>query len=759
MTVRVDAHGRLSTARGRSDQHGAARWEALQAVRMREPMKSGVDYTVTQVSEIFGTNVFNRHVMRTLLPKNVYKALVRCLDQGEQLDPSMADIVANAMKDWALSRGATHFTHWFHPMTEQTAEKHDSFLVSGGPEGGAILEFSGKLLIQGEPDASSFPSGGIRSTFEARGYTGWDPTSPAFLMESTNGKTLCIPTVFCSYSGHALDKKTPLLRSLEALNKQAVRVLHILGNREAKRVISTVGPEQEYFLIDEAFYFARPDIINCGRALFGARPPKGQEMEDHYWGSIKERVLAFMMDAESELYKLGVPVKTRHNEVAPAQFEVAPVFEQSNIATDHNLLLMEVFRKTAQKHGLRCLFHEKPFSGVNGSGKHNNWSMADDEGNNLLEPGSTPLENTQFLVLLTAVVRAVNKYAGLLRSAIAHAGNDHRLGANEAPPAIMSIYLGDRLTEVVNALIAGQKEMKGVDGKVILQFGVSTLPDLPRDDSDRNRTSPFAFTGNKFEFRALGASQSIAFPNTVLNTMVAESLDYIASELEKLVKGGTDINAAAEKVVRETLKENQRILFNGDNYSTEWHEEAGRRGLPNLRNTVESLPELVKDEIKQLFNKYHVLSEDELVGRYNVKVAQFCKTVNIEWLLTKSIARTMILPAALEYQSRLAGTIVQTKAAVTGINLSGEENMLRDLSNKIGELLTALERLEQPMSGSGNGGGHGHGDAESYVMAKFYQDEVIPAMQAVRDAADELEVLVDDSIWPLPKFREMLYIY
>lgn len=747
--------------RSRAQGRGSARWEALQAVRDRQPVRSGVDYTVTPVSEIFGINVFNRHVMRTLLPKNVYKALVRCLDHGEQLDPSMADIVANAMKDWALARGATHFTHWFHPMTEQTAEKHDSFLVSGGQEGGAILEFSGKLLIQGEPDASSFPSGGIRSTFEARGYTGWDPTSPAFLMESTNGKTLCIPTVFCSYSGAALDKKTPLLRSLEALNKSCVRLLHTLGNRAVKRTISTVGPEQEYFLIDEAFYLARPDIINCGRALFGARPPKGQEMEDHYWGSIKERVLAFMMDAESELYKLGVPVKTRHNEVAPAQFEVAPMFEQSNIACDHNLLLMEVFRKTAQKHGLRCLFHEKPFSGVNGSGKHNNWSIADDEGNNLLEPGSTPLENTQFLVLLTAVVRAVNKYSGLLRAGIAHAGNDHRLGANEAPPAIMSIYLGDQLTEVVNALIAGQKEMKGALGKVNLKFGVSTLPDLPRDDSDRNRTSPFAFTGNKFEFRALGSSQSIAFPNTLLNTMVAESLDYINDELEKLVKAGTDINAAAEKVVRETLKENQRILFNGDNYSQEWHEEAARRGLPNLHNTVEALPELIKSEAKELLVNYGIFSEDELVGRYNVFVAQFCRTVNIEWLLTKTIARTMILPAALEYQARVANTIFQTKNAVSSINLSVEENMLRDLTEKISVLLLALERLEQPMNNNGNGGGggHGHGESESYVMAKFYQDEVIPAMQAVRDAADELEVLVDDSIWPLPKFREMLYIY
>lgn len=758
MTLKIDIQGKLSTARGKQNQHAGQRWEALQTVRYREPVKSAVDYTVTPMSEIFGANVFNRHVMRTLLPKNVYKALLRCFDHGEPLEPSMADIVANAMKDWAISKGATHFTHWFQPMTEQTAEKHDSFLVSGAPEGGAILEFSGKLLIQGEPDASSFPSGGIRSTFEARGYTGWDPTSPAFLMESTNGKTLCIPTVFCSYSGHALDKKVPLLRSLEALNKQAVRLVNLLGNKTVKRVTSTVGPEQEYFLIDEAFYLARPDIINCGRALFGARPPKGQEMEDHYWGTIKERVLAFMMDAECELYKLGVPVKTRHNEVAPAQFEVAPVFEESNIATDHNLLLMEVFRKTAQKHGLRCLFHEKPFSGVNGSGKHNNWSLADDEGNNLLEPGNTPLENTQFLVILTAVVRAVHKYAGVLRATIAHAGNDLRLGANEAPPAIMSIYLGDKLTEVVNALIEGQKEIKSADGKVVLKFGVSTLPHLPRDDSDRNRTSPFAFTGNKFEFRAVGSSQSIAFPNTVLNTMVAESIDYLATEIEALVRSGQDVNSAAEKLVRETLKEHQAILFNGDNYAHEWQEEASRRGLPNYHNTIEALPELIKDDVKKLFEKYGVLTDDELMGRYNVRVALFCKTVNIEWLLTKTIARTMILPAALEYQSRLATTIVQTKSAVSGINLAVQENMLRDITDKISELLLALERLEAPTS-SNNGAGHGHGEAESPIMAKFYQDEVIPAMHEVREKADELEVLVDDSIWPLPKFREMLYIY
>lgn len=738
---------RMSSNNGAGDK----RQNAIQTVQERQPVKAAFDYTKTPIAEVFGTNVFNRATMRMLLPKTVYKAVVRCLDYGERLDPALADVVANAMKDWAISRGASHYTHWFMPMTGLTAEKHDSFLTSSGDEG-AILEFSGRNLIQGEPDASSFPSGGIRSTFEARGYTGWDPTSPAFIMESINGKTLCIPTVFCSYSGHALDKKTPLLRSLDAVNRQGLRLLKLLGNAQAQRVICTVGPEQEYFLIDEAFHVLRPDLINCGRALFGARPPKGQEMEDHYWGSIKERVLSFMMDSEAELYKLGVPVKTRHNEVAPAQFEVAPVFESSNIATDHNMVLMEVFKKTAQKHGFRCLFHEKPFTGINGSGKHNNWSLADDQGNNLLEPGSTPYENKQFLVVLTAVIRAVNKYGALLRAGIATAGNDHRLGANEAPPAIMSIYLGDKLKEIVEVIISG-KASPGDKGPRTLAIGIGTLPELPRDDSDRNRTSPFAFTGNKFEFRAVGSSQSIGWPNTILNTMVADSLDYLSTKIEGEMKGGADLMTAVQKIVKETLTENQRIIFNGDNYSKDWHEEAARRGLPNLHNTVEALPVLVSAETKELFKRFNVLSEDELTSRYNVMLEGYCKTINIEALITIQIGTTMILPAAMEYQSRLATAVLQTRNAVQGLELGPQEKLIREVTERINRLKLNLEHLDAIS--------HEVDEGESDLLshARFYQEKVIPAMNAVRTVADELEGLIDDSLWPLPKFREMLYIY
>ena len=756
MTYSATENKKVQSMRSGKSAFSSARRNAVQSVQQRDAVQPSFDFTQHSVADIYGSNVFSRQVMRKLLPKNVYKAIVRCLDFGEKLEPQHADIVANAMKDWATANGATHFTHWFHPMTGLTAEKHDSFLGAISDEGTAILEFSGKTLVQGEPDASSFPSGGIRSTFEARGYTGWDPTSPAFLMESALGKTLCIPTVFCSFSGHALDKKTPLLRSLGAIDKQGTRLLNLLGRKEVKRVNCTVGAEQEYFLIDEAFYLARPDLINSGRALFGAKPPRGQEMEDHYWGSIKERVLAFMMDSEAELYRLGVPVKTRHNEVAPAQFEVAPIFEYSNVAVDHNMVLMEVFRKTAQRHGLRCLFHEKPFSGVNGSGKHNNWSMSDDQGNNLLEPGKTPHENTQFLVVLASVIRAVNKYARLLRATIAFAGNDHRLGANEAPPAIISIYLGDRLSEVVKSIISGKADAGSKAGSIGL--GVSTLPDVSKDDSDRNRTSPFAFTGNKFEFRAVGSSQSIAWPNTVLNTIVAESFDYLANEIEKEVKAGMDVTKAAHKVAKQVLTDNERILFNGDNYSQQWHDEAEKRGLPNLRNTVEALPALADKEAIEVFEKYSVLSKDEVLARYNINLETYCKTVNIEASLTETIATNMILPVALEYQSRVANTIVQTKSAVSGINLSVQEGMLRDIAEKVSQLKTNLEVLESIRR---NDSEEESADDDDDLLghAKFYQNKVIPAMNSVRQVADQLEVIVDDSLWPLPKFREMLYIY
>jgi glutamine synthetase len=752
-TAHHEKRSKYHVSKESSNGHANGRKRAIASMADRQPLSTSIDYTNQPVNEIFGSNVFNRQTMRALLPKGVYKAVLRCLDHGEQLDPAMADTVANAMKDWAIARGATHFTHWFSPLHGYTAEKHDSFLASTVDEG-AMLEFPGKMLVQGEPDASSFPSGGIRSTFEARGYTGWDPTSPAFLMDSANGRTLCIPSVFCSFSGHALDAKTPLLRSLEAISKATVRMLHVIGHKEVKRVNCTVGAEQEYFLIDEAFYLSRPDLINAGRALFGARPPKGQEMEDHYWGSIRERVLAFMMDAEHELYRLGVPVKTRHNEVAPAQFEVAPIFESSNLATDHNMLLMEVFRKTAQKHGLRCLFHEKPFSGVNGSGKHNNWSLADDQGHNLLDPGDDAQENVPFLVVLAAVIRAVDKYAKLLRASIATAGNDHRLGANEAPPAIMSIYLGDSLTKVVDNIISGKAADKKIGATV--KSGVSMLPDILKDDSDRNRTSPFAFTGNKFEFRAVGSSQSIAMPNTVLNTMVAESMDYLADEIDKAAKKGGDIKAAINSVLVKTLSDHKRILFNGDNYSEQWHEEASRRGLANLKNLPEALPVLIEQEAKELFERYDVFKEDELVSRYHILLENYCKVINVESLLTSSMATTMILPAAIEYQTRLATAIVQTKAAVNGINLAHEENMLKDVCEKIARLKTGIENLDTLRHEQR---AEDHIDEEHTAEAKFYQQRVIPAMNEVRTVADELELMVDDALWPLPKFREMLYIY
>src|SRR6516164_5962326 len=562
------------------------RHEALRAIAGAQHKLNRVNFREVHVKDLFGQNIFSEAVQRERLPKPVFKALQRTIKLGAQLDPAVADAVATAMKDWAIEKGATHFTHQFQPMTGLTAEKHDSFLVPTG-DGRAILEFSGKELVRGEPDASSFPSGGIRATFEARGYTAWDPTSPAYILESPNGATLIIPTAFLSWTGEALDKKTPLLRSMEALSTQALRILRLFGNAEARKVFTTVGPEQEYFLIDKHFFYLRPDLLNAGRTLFGTKPPKGQELEDQYFGAIPERVLACMAECEAELFKLGVPVKTRHNEVAPSQYEIAPIFEDSNLATDHQMLVMEVMRKTADKYGLACLLHEKPFAGINGSGKHNNWSMSTDTGENLLNPGDTPHDNAQFLVFCAAVIRAVAKYPELLRVAVASAANDHRLGANEAPPAIISIFLGDQLQDVIDQLEKGGARSSKQGG--FMEIGVSVLPKLPRDAGDRNRTSPFAFTGNKFEFRAVGGSQSISGPNTVLNTIVAESLDFVATNLEKAVNAGKDLNRAIQELLPGIIKESRKVFFNGDNYSPDWHKEAEQRGLPNLRNTVDAL--------------------------------------------------------------------------------------------------------------------------------------------------------------------------
>ncbi len=726
-----------------------SRSAAIRAIAEQRMPASTVQSSDQPITSIFGKNVFNLSAMRAALPKDTYNRLHQTIRERQPLDATLADAVANAMKDWAINHGATHYCHWFQPLTGLTAEKHDSFLMPTD-DGKSLVEFSGKNLIKGEPDASSFPSGGLRSTFEARGYTAWDPTSPAFLMEGVNGKTLCIPTAFCSWDGTALDKKTPLLRSIEALDRQAVRILKIFG-KSAKYVTTTVGPEQEYFLIDRRLYFLRPDLINAGRTLFGGKPPKGQEMEDHYFGSIKERVLAFMMDAERTLYELGIPIKTRHNEVAPGQFEIAPVFEQSNVAADHNMLLMEVLRNAALKHGFKCLLHEKPFSGINGSGKHNNWSMSDDSGNNLLEPGQTPHENAQFLVFLTGVIRAIHSYPKQLLASVAGPNNDHRLGANEAPPAIISIYLGDQLMEVVNSLIAGKAEAGKAGG--MLQIGVSALPHLPRDDSDRNRTSPFAFTGNKFEFRAVGSSQAIARPNTVLNTLVADALSGIADELEAEMRGGSSLAVAAQKVVQTNLRKHQAILFNGDNYTEAWRSEAAKRGLPIVRTCVETFPWLNDAETKKLFAKHAVLNETELDSRYLIAIEGYIKSVNIEAQLTSDMAKTMILPSALHYQTHLAQAAAATKQAMPSADNLAAEKTLGEVAGLTSKLRVAIDALDDTRSKAD------HGGHDALAHAKVYRESVLPAMNAVRTAADALELVVEDRYWPIPKYREMLFMY
>jgi glutamine synthetase len=717
--------------------------EAISAIRdwsvteAKEPRSS-------RASEGFGSLVFNDEVQQTRLPKPVYHALRRTMTHGEPLDISVADAVASAMKEWAVEHGATHYTHWFQPLTGITAEKHDSFL-SPTADGRAVLEFSGKELVRGEPDASSFPSGGMRSTFEARGYTAWDPTSPPWLLKSGNSTTLVIPTAFVSWTGEALDKKTPLLRSMEALSKQAVRVLRLFGST-AERVITTCGPEQEYFLIDRYFYLSRPDLINAGRTLFGAKPPKGQELEDQYFGSIPDRVMAFMSDVETELYKVGVPVKTRHNEVAPSQYEIAPVFENANVATDHQMMLMETLKRTAPKYGLACLLHEKPFAGVNGSGKHLNWAMSDDEGNNLLSPGANTHDNMQFLVFCAAVIRAVNRWQGLLRASIASAGNDHRLGANEAPPAILSIFLGDMLTDIFEQIEKGGAKSTKSGGE--LDTGVLVLPKLPRDAGDRNRTSPFAFTGNKFEFRAVSSNQSIGYPNIALNLAVTESIDDIATQLEAAVASGKTLAKAVGELLPKIIKENKRIIFNGNGYSKEWEKEAGKRGLLNLKNTVDALPQLVTKDAIALFDKYKILNARELHARYEIMVETYNKTVNVEGQLMVLMANRYILPAAFDYQMQVGGSVAAVKAA-GGKSVEGKKT-LDELTRLTDDLRRRSAALAKALEHEGNG----HSD----VHAKHYRDRVVPAMEALRQTGDQLELMIPHEKWPLATYREMLFI-
>jgi glutamine synthetase len=716
--------------------------EAISAIRDWSVAKEKEPATGGAV-EAFGSLVFNDAEQQKRLPKSAYSALRRTITHGESLDPSVADAVARAAKDWAVEHGATHYTHWFQPLTGITAEKHDSFLNPTG-DGKAVLEFSGKELIKGEPDASSFPSGGLRSTFEARGYTAWDPTSPMWLLKSGGSVTLVIPTAFVSWTGEALDKKTPLLRSMEALSTQAVRILKLFGSK-AERVITTCGPEQEYFLIDRYFYLSRPDLINAGRTLFGAAPPKGQELEDQYFGAIPDRILAFMSECETELYKLGVPVKTRHNEVAPSQYEIAPVFENANIATDHQMMVMETLKRIAPKFGLACLLHEKPFAGVNGSGKHLNWSMGDDQGNNLLSPGTNTHDNIQFLIFCAAVIRAVNKYQGLLRATIASAGNDHRLGANEAPPAIISIFLGDMLTDIFEQIEKGGAKSTKHGG--VLDTGVGVLPKLPRDAGDRNRTSPFAFTGNKFEFRAVSSNQSIAYPNIALNVAVTESLDYIATELEKAVAGGKKIEAAASELLPKIVKESKRIIFNGNGYSKEWEREATKRGLLNLKNTVDALPQMMSKEAVALFEKYKVLNEREVHARYEIMVETYNKTVNVEAQLTVLMANRYVLPAALEYMKQVGQSVAAVKAG-GGKTIEGKK-LLDRMARLTDDFKKRTDKLEAALL---------HESATAEKHAKHFRDVVIPAMGALRETSDLLECTIPHELWPLATYREMLFI-
>jgi len=688
----------------------------------------------TSISDIYGIDVFNLKTMKDFLPKPIYKSLLATIREGDNLNPEISDEVANAMKRWAISKGASHYTHWFQPLTGSTAEKHDSF-IEPDYEGGVMLDFSGKTLIKGEPDASSFPSGGLRATFEARGYTAWDPTSPAFIKKGDNGATLCIPTAFYSYTGEALDKKIPLLKSMKAISDQAKRLLNCFDVKVEGRVHTTLGAEQEYFLIDKELYFARPDLIQCGRTIFGNVPPKHQQLDDHYFGSIKSRVLSFMTEVDVKLWKLGIPAKTRHNEVAPSQFEIAAMYEELNLAVDHNMLIMETLREVANKHGFICLMHEKPYAGINGSGKHNNWSLSAN-GMNLLEPGHDPHKNAIFLTILCAIIKAVDKHADLMRSSVACAGNAHRLGANEAPPAIISIFLGDQLTDVIEQIENGGTTSSKNGG--VMKVGVDTLPGLPRDATDRNRTSPFAFTGNKFEFRAVGSTQSCAGPNIVINTIVAEAFDDMASVLESAKGSGEHFNEALQTLLQKIIKEHKRVIFNGDNYSNDWLVEAEKRGLPNVIDVAEALQAITIDKSLQLFSKYNVLSEAELHSRYEVFTEEYSKMITIEGELGVDIAKTMILPVAIKYQSSIMDNLLKLDKLGLNNGVEALKRQVKKIGTLIDDLSSGIEFVQKNL------------DTESISGIISYLGEV-------RVAVDALEREVDDTIWPLPKYSEMLF--
>ena len=695
------------------------------------------------VAEIFGENVFNDTVMQERLPKKVYKNLKKTIEEGKELDLETADVIAHEMKEWAIEKGATHYTHWFLPLTGVTAEKHDSFISAPLPSGKVLMSFSGKELIKGEPDASSFPSGGLRATFEARGYTAWDCTSPAFVRQDAGGATLCIPTAFCSYTGEALDQKTPLLRSMEAINKQALRLLRLFGNTTSKKVTPSVGPEQEYFLVDAEKFEQRKDLIYTGRTLFGAMPPKGQELDDHYFGTIRQRIAAFMKDVNEELWKVGVTAKTQHNEVAPAQHELAPIYSEANIAVDHNQIVMQTLKRVACQHGLKCLLHEKPFAGVNGSGKHNNWSITTDDGINMLDPGKTPHENTQFLFVLTCILRAVNKHADLLRESAADPGNDHRLGANEAPPAIISIFLGEQLEDVLDQLISTGEATHSLKGGK-LDTGVSTLPDLTKDATDRNRTSPFAFTGNKFEFRMVGSRDSIAMPNIVLNTIVAESFADACDVIEK----SDDFDKAVHDLIKQYATENQRIVFNGDGYSEAWVEEAERRGLPNIRSMVEAIPAMVTDTAVSLFERFGVFTKAELESRAEIQYETYAKAINIEARTMIDMASKQFMPAFIKYTKTLADTVNSVKAA--GADASVQMDCLNKVTALMGETKEALDTLIKVTDEAAS-------KEEGAVQANFYHSDVFPAMEALRAPVDKLEMIVDKEAWPMPSYGDLIF--